>query len=333
MSYRLVAIRTKLDCRRLTVLSSAIRRFTDPDDYAAAIRQTSAQITVTGRGHFTGQIVRVDLHRLWAQRYSESLPRIMHTDSRSGRAIISFRTLPGPAMSWGGFDLKPADILRHRVGGTAFQHTWGPVGIGTLTLPLEDIDSVGATIAGRDLTPPRDTLVVTPRTAAMAKLQRLHAAAAHLAETAPEIIAHPEAARGLEQVLIEAMVGCLTEGETDEERSAQRRHALIMQRFHKVIEEHPNRALYVPEICKALGVAERTLRTCCQQQLGTSPKQYLLARRMQLAHRELRRAEPNATTVTEVAACYGFWHFGRFASAYKSLFGELPLVTLGHAPV
>jgi hypothetical protein len=102
------------------------------------------------------------------------------------------------------------------VGGTAFQHTRGPVGIGTLTLPLEDIGSLGATIAGRDLTPPRDTQVVTPRAAAMAKLQRLHAAAAHLAETAPEIIAHPEAARGLEQVLIEAMVGCLTEGETDE---------------------------------------------------------------------------------------------------------------------
>jgi AraC-like DNA-binding protein len=105
-----------------------------------------------------------------------------------------------------------------------------------------------------------------------------------------------------------------------------------MQRFHRVIEEHPDRALYVPEICEALGVAERTLRTCCQQQLGASPKQYLLARRMHLAQREVRRAEPNATTVTEVAARYGFWHFGRFASTYKSLIGELPLVTLGRAP-
>ena len=43
----------------------------------------------------------------------------------------------------------------------------------------------------------------------MARLQRLHAAAGQLAKDAPEIIAHPEAARGLEQALIEAMVGCL----------------------------------------------------------------------------------------------------------------------------
>ena len=50
----------------------------------------------------------------------------------------------------------------------------------------------------------------------MARLQRLHAAAGRLAEDAPEIIAHPEAARGLEQALIEAMVDCLASSEVRE---------------------------------------------------------------------------------------------------------------------
>ncbi len=122
--------------------------------------------------------------------------------------------------------------------------------------------------------PPRDALIVTPQPDAMAKLQRLHAAAGHLAETAPEIIAHPEAARGLEQSLIEAMVGCLTTSGSVEERSAQRRHSLIMWRFHRLIEEHLDRPVYVPEICRAIQVSERTLRICCQEQLGRSPKQY-----------------------------------------------------------
>jgi hypothetical protein len=35
----------------------------------------------------------------------------------------------------------------------------------------------------------------------MTNLQRLNAAAGHLAETAPEIIANPDAAYGLEQAL------------------------------------------------------------------------------------------------------------------------------------
>jgi len=60
-----------------------------------------------------------------------------------------------------------------------------------------------------DLRPPRDATLVTPPPSAMARLRRLHAAAAHLAEEAPDIIANPDAACGLEQSLIEAIVNCL----------------------------------------------------------------------------------------------------------------------------
>ena len=165
----------------------------------------------------------------------------------------------------------------------------------------------------------------------MAKLQRLHAAAGRLAEEAPEIIAHPEAARGLEQALIEAMVGCLDEGEVREDRTALRRHAMIMRRFRRAVEENPDEPLYIPELCKAIGVSDRTLRLCCQEQLGMSPKRYLLLHRMHLARRALRDSAPPATTVTEIATRYGFWQFGRFAGEYWSLFGELPSTTF-HRP-
>ena len=164
----------------------------------------------------------------------------------------------------------------------------------------------------------------------MAKLQRLHAAAAYLAENAPEIIGHHEAARGLEQALIEAMVACLTTADVAEDRAAQRRHEAIMRRFRRAVEENPDQPLYIPELCKAIGVSDRTLRVCCQEHLGMSPKQYLLLRRMHLARRTLRNSAPTATTVTEIATQYGFWQFGRFAGEYKSLFGELPSTTLGH---
>jgi AraC-like DNA-binding protein len=167
-------------------------------------------------------------------------------------------------------------------------------------------------MAGRDLTPPRDTMIVTPPPSAMTKLQRLHAAAGHLAETAPEIIANPDAARGLEQALIEAMVGCLHNNKAPEDSVAQRQHELIMRRFRRVVEENPDQPLYIPELCKAIGVSERTLRVCCQEQLGVGPKRYLLFRRLHLARRALRKALPDTTTVTEIATRYGFWHFRPF---------------------
>ena len=47
--------------------SSAVRNFSDPDDYAAAIRATTSELTLVGRGRFTAKRVRIDLHRLWLQ--------------------------------------------------------------------------------------------------------------------------------------------------------------------------------------------------------------------------------------------------------------------------
>ena len=90
--------------------SSAVRTFTDPDDYAAAIRATRAELTVTGRGHFTAKLTRIDLHRLWMQRFSDNLPRVAHSAAMTGRAIISFRTT-----AWA----KPA---LERCGNAADQH-------------------------------------------------------------------------------------------------------------------------------------------------------------------------------------------------------------------
>jgi len=65
--------------------SSAVRTFTDPDDYATSIRATRAEMTVMGRGHFTANLTRIDLHRLWMQRFSDNLPRIAHSAAISGR--------------------------------------------------------------------------------------------------------------------------------------------------------------------------------------------------------------------------------------------------------
>ena len=101
-----------------------------------------------------------------------------------------------------------------------------------------------------------------------------------------------------------------------------------MRRFHRVVEEHVGEPLYIPEICTAIGISERTLRICCQEHLGMGPKRYLLLRRMHLARRALREAVPDATSVTDVATRYGFWQLGRFAVEYQSLFGESPSATL-----
>ncbi len=312
--------------------SSAVLTFTDPDRYSSAIRQGASEVTLTARGRFDAKLTRIDLHSLWMQRFSETIPRIKHTTGWGGRAIIAFPTQPGLRQSWSGADLQPSNIIQFKPGGSYYQGSAGASAYGSMSLPLADMAAFGAAIAGRELLAPGDPQILTPPPSAMTKLQRLHAAAGFLAETAPEIVANPDAARGLEQALIEAMVGCMTVAETDEDRASQRRHERIMRRFHLLMSEKSDEPLYLPEICKAIRVSERTLRMCCQEQLGMSPKQFLIRRRMHMVRRDLTRAKSTATTVTEIATHYGFWDFGRFAGRYKALFGELPSATLAHAP-
>jgi AraC-like DNA-binding protein len=312
--------------------SSAVRTFSDPDDYTAAMRATRAELTVTGRGDFTAKLIRIDLHRLWMQRFSDNLPRVAHSAIIAGRSFISFRTQPGPRLVWNGVEVQPTSITRHNECHETHHLSSGLACFGAMSLPVEDMASVGAAMAGCDLAPPRNTMTLTPPPAAMATLQRLHAAAGLLAEKAPEVIADPDAAHGLEQALIEAMARCLGEGGVSEDSVAQRQHELIMRRFRRVVEENPDQPLFIPEICAAIRVAGRTLRVCCHEHLGMGPKRYLLLRRMHLARRALREAAPGAAAVTEIATRYGFWQFGRFAVEYRSLFGEMPSATLHRPP-
>ena len=94
------------------------------------------------------------------------------------------------------------------------------------------------------------------------------------------------------------------------------------------METHPDRPLYLPEICAALGVRERTLRASCEEHLGMGPIRYLTLRRMHLVRRALLRSDPSKATVTQIVTDHGFWEFGRFSVAYGALFGESPSRTL-----
>jgi AraC-like DNA-binding protein len=197
-----------------------------------------------------------------------------------------------------------------------------------MSLPLDELRAASITIAGHDLVPAVGHGLATPSSGAMTALRTLHRAAGQLAKDAPEMLADPQAARGLEQVLLQAMVACLRTDNVHEDRAAQRHHRKIMQRFHATLAADPDRPWYALEMAIAVGASMRLLTECCHEHLGMGPKRYLTLRRMHLARESLRAADPDSTTVTDVATQHGFWQFGRFAGQYKLRFGESPSTTL-----
>jgi AraC-like DNA-binding protein len=307
--------------------ASAVWSFTDPDEFTAYVRATRMELAIALPGCFAAKVIRIDLHRMWLQRFSDSLPRVAHFNNAPGRAIISFRTHAGPDILWDG-EVEPIGLAWHPECHAFFHRSSGPTHLGTLSLPIEDMAVVGETFGGRDFVPPRELLFVNARPAALTRLLELHAAAGLLAENAPEIIACPEAARALEQALIAAMADCLAATDEGSSQISNHRHAGVMRRFYAILEANSGRVMHAPEMCKAVGVSNRTLTTCCHEALGMTPHHYLRLRQLHLAHRALVLGEPAMTTVTQIATEYGFWDLGRFAVVYREVFGERPSATL-----
>ena len=173
-------------------------------------------------------------------------------------------------MIWKGVELGGTDIALNGHDQPYWYRMAGLTQFGSLGFPAEDLASISAAMIGRDLSPPRDGLTMTAPGTSHAKLLRLHAAAMHLAEHAPDIIGHPEAARGLEQAMIEAMFDCIAGPSVRTASQAWGMQSVILKRFRAALEANVDQPLYIPEICQSIGVAERTLRTHCHEHLGMS---------------------------------------------------------------
>jgi AraC-like DNA-binding protein len=234
----------------------------------------------------------------------------------------------GPGIVFNGVDTRSSDIVIAPPGQDFCYRLSGSSDWGGMSIKDDDLAEISAAISGRDLMLPLNASSVTPPSPAMAKLLRLHTAAGYLARDAPEVIAVSAAARGLEQAIVETLIECITAPASEHGKAPLHSHRKIMTRFHTALRERKGEPVYIPQICAAIGVPARTLQLCCQEYLGMSPKKYLTQRRLHLAHRALRRSDVADTTVTEIATQFGFWELGRFAVAYKALFGESPSATL-----
>jgi AraC-like DNA-binding protein len=307
--------------------SSAVRRFQDPWEHQAFFRGADMKVLVTGTGQYRSALTRIDLHRLWMQRNATSLPQIAHIVANRDRSPIGFLVdTEQPAVLRHGTEFLPGTIVFSTPGADGHVRSTGPSRWGTMSLTPDDLASAGRALAGRELTPPTVSQVIRPPQPLMARLTQLHAAACHLAATAPGILATDEVAKAMEQELVRTMIRCLTEG-TEVGKDAPGR-VPVMQRFERALREMPGRPIYVGEICGAIGVAERTLRMHCLEHLGISPHRYLWLRRMHQVRRALAVADAKAFSVTAIATDHGFWELGRFSVAYRTLFGESPSVTL-----
>jgi len=150
------------------------------------------------------------------------------------------------------------------------------------------------------------------------------------ADRGSPLLATTHAQRQAEQMLIALMLGAA--GLLD---MAMPVHAPAASYYVKRARDfiHANLAepIGLADIVAAGGVSVRTLYAGFRRELDQPPMAYLKALRLDRARAVLLAGDPAATRLTDVAAHWGFLHFGRFAQNYRARFGERPSDTLRRA--
>lgn len=95
-----------------------------------------------------------------------------------------------------------------------------------------------------------------------------------------------------------------------------------------IIESKPQSALTTSRLALECHVSVRALQEGFHRHVGMSPMAYLRQVRLRRVRADLRAAHSSHTGVAAVAHRWGFGHLGRFAAAYKVMYGETPLQTL-----
>ena len=305
---------------------------TNPDDYRAGIDDTSVDLVLTGPGDFKARLTWLKLNHLNAFRCRENIPRIAYISLAPARTFVSFPLTSSAAMVWNGVELQLGDIVLHSRGERGHQWTKGMSQWALVSLPAYQFANYCKALAELDLPDPPVGRILRLAPSVAVRLRRLHSKACNIAETKPEIFAHQEAASAVEQEFIYMLVNSLAAGDTHSSHPVIRqRHAEVMIRFEEILRSDLGQLPSVSEFCAAVDVPERTLRACCIKFLGLSPSQYIRLRRLNLVYAELWRANPATATVAQIALRHQFSELGRFAAAYRALFGERPSETLRRA--
>lgn len=98
-------------------------------------------------------------------------------------------------------------------------------------------------------------------------------------------------------------------------------------RVERYIAENLEGEITVAGMIEAAGVSERTMFSIFKKFRGRSPMAYVRHLRLQQVRGDLMNAEPGMR-VTDILTKRGITQFGRFAVAYKKIYGESPSKTI-----
>ena len=263
--------------------------FSEAENFENALREEGfVGLLVTGAGEFRVRLTRVALHSLRLSAAEERLSRTALVDVPAGMILVALARGTAFAPFWGGMRLGADEIVILRASQRLNMRSDGPCRWGSIWLPEAELVSYGSALTGAAFAVPfaaRWRL----RSAMIRHLRHLYSAGIDAIERRSTTFISNEAAHGLEQQLIEALVECVSNGSAVEAARSTIEHRDVALRFETLLQAQPDRTLRTAEICSALDVSARALRLACEEQLGMGPAAYARRRRICQVDRSLKR--------------------------------------------
>jgi AraC-like DNA-binding protein len=253
--------------------------FTDPEDFRVNVPGMNLNLVLTAPCSFKARVTWINTRRLSLVRCVESAPRIAFIGPKPGPVFTSFPLRYEPPPVWSGIQMRPGEIVLHGPDDYICQSTRGAARWGLLWVAPGHLAHFSRTLTLATISQPRAAKILRPSSRLVANLLRLHGQACRLAETNPEMIAHREVTRAIEEDLLQALVNCLTGKDADHGANAMQHRAEIIARLENFLASDRAQPS-MPEIIAAIGLPERTLRKHCEVFLGMSPTQYARLRRL-----------------------------------------------------
>ncbi|MEZ0580509.1 AraC family transcriptional regulator [Nocardioides sp. MH1] len=102
----------------------------------------------------------------------------------------------------------------------------------------------------------------------------------------------------------------------------------VVRRAVAFCDESPDLDIGVADIARTCNVSVRTLQVAFRRHLDTTPMAYLRQVRLDRVRADLVAADPSRTTISRIAARWGFADPSRFTASYRAAYDEYPSETL-----
>ena len=170
----------------------------------------------------------------------------------------------------------------------------------------------------------RSQLALTGCGAESARIRRLVSAAFGSADRPFRLPAAGHAYGDFVDVLIDALLSPWKRQATARLETAHYHRLPIVRRVEEFMRSNLGEPLMLRDLCSAARASERAVEYAFRDVYGVGAKQYLKLLRLNQVRRDLMAVPPEAASIADIAASYGFWHMGHFSTAYRRLFGETP---------